>query len=168
VAGSSSPALPSASRKDHFGDSLDLRSIRKTLEKLHVEIGYCLNGLHLLEDDLLCNGPKLHGPSPLPKTQPKSLGSKLPRPKSSKPSSPLSARGPSESVHLSKGKAPLFFPIKKPKLLVKAKAGSVLRPIPTPHFSLDAGASTFDVQSAPIGSGNSTSAFRLGFFGQVY
>jgi hypothetical protein len=132
VAGSSSPTLPSASRKDHFGDSLDLRSIRKTLEKLHVEIRYCLKGFHLLEDDLLGSGPKLHGP--LPKTQPKSLGLKLPRPKSSKPSSPLSARGPSESVHPSKGKAPLFFPIKKPKLLVKAKAGSVLRPIPTPAF----------------------------------
>jgi len=29
--------------------------------------------------------------------------------------------------------------------LVKAKAGSVLRPIPTPHFSLDAGASASDV-----------------------
>jgi hypothetical protein len=85
VAGSSSPMLPSVSRKVHFGDSLDLHSIRQTLEKLHVEIGYCLKGLHLLEDDLLGRGPKLHGPSPLFKTQPKSLGSKLPRPKSSKP-----------------------------------------------------------------------------------
>jgi hypothetical protein len=26
--------------------------------------------------------------------------------------------------------------------MVKAKAGSVLHPIPTPHFSLDSGAST--------------------------
>jgi hypothetical protein len=60
--------LPSASRKSHFGDSLDLRSIRKTLEKLHVEIGYCLKGLHLLEDDLLGSGPKLPGPSSLPRT----------------------------------------------------------------------------------------------------
>jgi hypothetical protein len=166
----SSPMLPSASRKIHFGDSLDLRCIRKTLKKLHVEIGYCLKGLHLLEDDLLGSGPKLHSPCPLSKTQPNSFGSKLPWPKSSKPSSPFSARGPSKSVHLPKGKAPLFFPIKRPKLLVKAKAGSVLCPIPTPHFSMDAGASTSVVQSAPIGlgSGNSTSTSRLGFSGWIY
>lgn len=143
--GSSSPMLPFALCKSHFGDSLDLRSIRKTLEKLHVEIGYCLKGLHLLEDDLLGSGPKLPGPSSLPRSQTDYLSFKLPWPKSIKPSYPLSARGPLEPAQLSKGKAPLCFPIKRPKLMVKAKAGSVLHPIPTPHFSLDSGASTFAV-----------------------
>jgi hypothetical protein len=49
--------------------------------------------------------------------------------------------------------------------LVNAKSGSVLHPIPTPHFLLDASASTSTMQSAPIGlgSGSSTSASRLGF-----
>jgi len=88
VAGSSSPTLPPASRKSHFSESLNLRSIRKTLEKQHVEIGHCLTGLYLLEDGLLGRGPKLPGHSFLPKTQPDSMGSKVPRPKSKKPLSP--------------------------------------------------------------------------------
>jgi hypothetical protein len=39
TAGSSSPTLTSATRKSHFGES-DLRSFRKTLERLHAEIGF--------------------------------------------------------------------------------------------------------------------------------
>jgi len=150
--------LRSASRKSHFGDCLNLRSIKKTLKKLHVEIGYCLKGLHLLEDDLLGSGPKLPGPNSLPRTQ------------SMKPASPSLTRGPSEPAQLSKGKAPLLFPIKRPKILIKAKAGSVLRPIPTPHFSLGASASTSAVQSESLGLGSaiSKSAFRPGFSGRVY
>jgi hypothetical protein len=168
--GSSPSMLRSASRKSHFGDCLNLRSIKKTLKKLHVEIGYCLKGLHLLEDDLLGSGPKLPGPNSLPRTQSNSLGSKLPRPKSMKPASPSLTRGPSEPAQLSKGKAPLLFPIKRPKILIKAKAGSVLRPIPTPHFSLGASASTSAVQSESLGLGSaiSKSAFRPGFSGRVY
>jgi hypothetical protein len=87
VAGS---MLPFASRKSHFGDCLDLRSITKTLETLHVEIGYCLKGLHLLEDELMGSGPKLPDPNSLPRTQSNSLGSSLPRPKSMMPASPSS------------------------------------------------------------------------------
>jgi hypothetical protein len=89
---------------------------------------------------------------------------------------PLSLQAPFQpeilqSQSISQKVKPLcFFPIKRPKLLVKAKAGSVLRPIPTPHFSMDAGASTSAVQLAPIGlgSGNSTSASRLGFSSRIY
>jgi len=90
VVGSSPSMLRSASRKSHFGDCLDLRSITKTLETLHVEIGYCLKGLHLLEDELMGSGPKLPGPNSLPRTQSNSLGSSLPRPKSMMPASPSS------------------------------------------------------------------------------
>jgi hypothetical protein len=89
--GSSSPMFPFALCKSHFGDVLDLCSIRKTLEKIHVEIGYCLKGLHLLEDDLLGSGPKLPGPRSLPRPQTDSLSFILPWPKSIKPSYPLSA-----------------------------------------------------------------------------
>jgi hypothetical protein len=142
VAGSSPYMLPSTSRKSHFGDCLDLRRIKKTLEKLQVEIGDCLKGLHLLEDDLMGSGPKFPGPNSLPKTQSNSLGSRLPPPKSMMPASPSSTRGPLETAQLCKGKAPMQFPIKRPKIMIKTKAGSVLRPIPTPHFSLDTGAST--------------------------
>jgi len=54
--------------------------------------------------------------------------------------------------------------------MVKAKAGWVLHPIPTPHFSLDSGASTSAVQSESLGlgSGNSKSVSRPGFSGRVY
>jgi hypothetical protein len=91
TAGSSSPTLTSATRKSHFGESLDLCSLRKTLERLHVEIGHCLSDLYLLEDGLLGNEPKPPGSSSLPKTQPDSLGSRVPRPISKKHSGPLLA-----------------------------------------------------------------------------
>jgi hypothetical protein len=54
--------------------------------------------------------------------------------------------------------------------MIKAKAGSVLRPIPTPHFSLDIGASTSAVESESIGLGFAIlkSAIRPGFSGRVY
>jgi hypothetical protein len=170
VVGSSPSMLPSVSRKSHFGDFPRSAQHQEDVEKLHVEIEYCLKGLHLLEDDLLGSGPKLPGPNSLPRTQSNSLGSRLPRPKSMKSTSPSSTRGPSEPTQLSKGKARLLFPIKRPKIMIKAKADSVLRPIPTPHFSLDAGASTFAVQSESLGLGSaiSKSVFRPGFFGQVY
>jgi hypothetical protein len=70
------------------------------------------------------------------------MGSKATRPISKKSVSTSSVLNSSEAAHVSKGKTPLGFPIKKPKLIVKAKAGSCLRPIPTPLFSLHAGAST--------------------------
>jgi hypothetical protein len=46
----------------------DIQARAKSPEKLHVEIMYCLKGLHLLEDDLLGSGPKLPGPGSLPRT----------------------------------------------------------------------------------------------------
>jgi hypothetical protein len=54
--------------------------------------------------------------------------------------------------------------------MIKAKAGPVLRPLPTTQFSLDADASTSDVQSESLGLGSaiSKSAFRPGFSSRVY
>jgi hypothetical protein len=102
VAGSSPSMLPSAPRKSHFGDCLDLRSIRKTLETLHGEIGYCLKGLHLLEDELMGSGSKLPGPNSFPRTQSNSLGSSLPWPNSMMPARSSSTRGPPKPAQLSK------------------------------------------------------------------
>jgi hypothetical protein len=135
-----------------------------------VEIRYCLKGLHLLEDELMGSGSKLPGPNSLPRTQSNSLGSSLPPPKSMMPASPSSTRSPSKLAQLSKGKVPLHFPIKRPKIMFKTKARSVFRLIPTPQFSLDAGASTSDVQLESLGlvSPISKSTFRLGYPGPVY
>jgi len=116
------------------------------------------------------SGSKLPGPNSFPRTQSNFLGSSLPRPKSMMPARPSSTRGPPKPAQLSKGKAPLHFPIKRPKFLFQSKAGSVLRPIPTPQFSLDVGASTSVVQSESLGMGSaiSRSAFRPGVPGRVY
>jgi hypothetical protein len=155
-AGSSPSVFPFAPRKSHVSDCLELHSIRKTLETLHEEIRYCLNGLLLLEDEVMGRS--------------NSLGSSLSRPNSLLPERTSSIQGPPKTAQLSKGKAPLQFPIKRPKFLFKPKAGSVLRPIPTRQFSLDAGASTSAVQSKSLGTGPAVlrSSCKPGFPGRVY
>jgi len=114
TAGPSYPTLTSATRKSHFGESLDLCSLRKTSERLHAEIGHCLSDLYLLEDGLLGNGPKPPGSNSLPKTQPDSLGPRVPRPISKKHSGPLLAQDLSEIAQVQK--------IQKVKLLCLALA----------------------------------------------
>jgi hypothetical protein len=148
--------LPSAPRKSHVGDCLELRSIRKTLESVHEEIRYCLNGLRVLED-------KVMGRS-------NSLGSSISWPNSLLPERTSSSQGPSKTAQPSKGKAPLQFPIKRPKFLFKSKAGSVLRPVPSRQSSLDAGASPSAGQSETLGSGPAAlrSSGKPGFPGRVY
>jgi hypothetical protein len=136
----------SASRKVFSGDSLGIRSLRESLAALHEEIGHCLTDLLLLEEGPLDNRQKHYASHAFPKTQQASMGSKATRPISKKSVSTFSVLTPSETAQISKGKAPLGFPIKNPKLVVKAKAGSHLRPIPTPLFSLHAGASTSAAQ----------------------
>jgi hypothetical protein len=152
--GSSPSVLPSVPRKSHVGDCLELCSIRKTLESLHEEIRYCLTGLRLLEDEVMGRS--------------NSLGSSLSRPNSLLPERTLSS--PPKTAHLSIGKAPLQFPIKRPKFLFKPKAGSVLRPIPTRQFSLDAGAYTSAVPSKPLGTCPAVlkSSCKPGFPDRVY
>jgi len=155
-AGSNPSMLATAPRKLHVDDCLELRSIRKTLETLNEEVGHCLERLHLWED-------KLMGRS-------NSLGSSFSRPNFLIPDRPSSTHGPPKLAQLSKDKAPLQFPFKRPKFLFKPKAGSVLRPIPARQFSLDAGASTSAMQSELLGLGSavSRSACRPGFTGRVY
>jgi len=152
--GSSPSVLPFVPRKSHVGDCLELCSIRKTLETLHEEIRYCLTGLRLLDDEVMDRS--------------NSLGSSLSRPNSLLPERTPSS--PPKTAHLSKGIAPLQFPIKRPKFLFKPKAGSVLRPIPTRQFSLDAGASTSAVPSKPLGMCPAVlkSSCKPGFPSRVY
>jgi len=95
------------------------------------------------------------------------MGSKATRPISKKSVSTFSVLTPSETAQISKGKAPLAFPIKKPKLVVKAKAGSHLRPIPTPLFSLHAGASTSAAQQVLKDLDSGVSALGSGTTVQV-
>jgi len=127
--GYSPSVLPSAPRKSHVGDCLELCSIRKTLETLHEEIRFCLAGLRQLEDEVMGRS--------------NSLGSSPSRPNSLLPD--RTSLSPPKSAH------PLQFPIKRPKFLFKPKAGSVLRPIPTRQFSMDVGASSSAGPSKPLG-----------------
>jgi len=127
--GYSPSVLPSAPRKSHVGDCLELCSIRKTLETLHEKIRFCLAGLRQLEDEVMGRS--------------NSLGSSPSRPNSLLPD--RTSLSPPKSAH------PLQFPIKRPKFLFKPKAGSVLRPIPTRQFSMDVGASSSAGPSKPLG-----------------
>jgi hypothetical protein len=157
----------SASRKVFSGDSLGIRSLRESLAALHEEIGHCLTDLLLLEEGPLDNRQKHYASHAFPKTQQASMGSKATRPISKKSVSTFSVLTPSETAQISKGKAPLGFPIKKPKLVVKAKAGSHLRPIPTPLFSLHAGASTSAAQQVLKDLDSGVSALGSGTTVQV-
>jgi hypothetical protein len=130
-AGYSHSVLPSAPRKPHAGDCLELCSIRKTLESMQEEIRHCLIGLRVLEDEM-------KGYT--------SVGFNLSRPNSQMPEGTSMIQGQTKTAKLYKGNPPLQFPIKRPKPLVKPKDGSVLQPIPTRQFALDAGASTSNVQ----------------------
>jgi hypothetical protein len=120
------------SRNVFSGDRLGVRRLRESLAALHEEIGLCLTDLLLLEEGHLDFSQKQFASHAAPKTKQAFMGFKDTRPISKS----------SKVAHDSKGKAPLGFPIKKPKVIVKAKTGSCLRPIPTPVFSMHVGAST--------------------------
>jgi len=73
-------------------------------------------------------------------------------------------------AQLSKGKACLQFPIKRPDLRFMPKERSVLRPIPARQFYSDAGASSSAVQSEVLGLGSAVqpSVSKPVLSGRVY
>jgi len=152
----------SASRNVFSGDRLGVRRLRESLAALHEEIGHCLMDLLLLEEGPPDIRQKHFASHAFPKTQQASMGSKVTRPISKKSVSTSSVLNSSEAAHVSKSKAPLGFPIKKPKITVKAKAGSCLRPIPTPLFSLHVGASTSAAHQVRKDMDSGVSAFGSG------
>jgi hypothetical protein len=141
---SSHPTSSSASCKSRFGDNLDFRSLRRTLESPLVDIGQCLSVLDQLGDGLLGQGPKQPVYRPKPKSRSAPLGSSFFRPKSSGPPPAQVSSAPATDL---KGKAPLVHPSFRPKLVFKAKVGS--GPVPC---DLGASSSSLDSSSLPPAS----------------
>jgi hypothetical protein len=145
VAVSSPPTLSSASRKpatckSRFGDNLDFRSLRRTLESFLVDVGQCLSILDQLGDGLLGRGPKQPVYRSKPKSRSAPLGSSFFWPKSSRP--PLAQVSSTPTTDL-KSKAPLVHSSFRPKLIFKAKVGS--GPV-----SCDPGASSSSLDSTSL------------------